>query len=125
MKPAATVLGFALLASCASVRDDQGKLKIVGDLTKGVSAICPLHHKRMTKTPAVVMYGWLPSQDRLASLAEYNAAKASRFPFGETVYVTSKPNDVIGIDHVLLYVCDECLRVGDAWRKEWRYGKKE
>jgi hypothetical protein len=125
MKIAASLLLVTLLVGCSSARDVANP-DIVADLTKGVSEICPIHHKRMKKTAADVLFRF-PHVSRLPAFAEYDAAQKSLFPFGETIYETTDPKfPSRGVfDQVWLYVCEDCRAVGDAWRDEWRYGKKK
>jgi hypothetical protein len=128
MKIAAALLSVAFLVGCSSTRD-VANADIVADLTKGVSNICPIHHKRMKKTAASLIFSF-PHVSRLPALAEYEKAQKLLFPFGETVYTTTDRNfpshgSVDGPDQVWLYVCEDCRAVGDTWRDEWRYGKKK
>jgi hypothetical protein len=125
MKFAASLLSLTFLAGCSSVKDEAANADIVADLTKGVSDVCPLHHKRMKKTAALVHYRFI-SSGRGPAFAEYDKAQKSLFPFGETIYTSLEPSPTgeEGINKVWLYVCEDCRVVGDAWREEWRYGKK-
>jgi hypothetical protein len=129
MKFAPSLLLLAVLLGCSHPKELTNP-HIVADLTKDISDVCPLHHKRMTKTAALVHYRLLVSADRIPALTIYDNAQKSLFPFGETIYTTTdptfpNPSGVEGIDQVWLYVCQDCRVIGEAWTDEWRYGKKK
>ena len=110
MKPALLLLSVLMLFGCAETRDT----------THGVSNICPVHRIPMAKLPAKIVDHADIRADLVkdALVAQQSGVKnvhATLFPFSETRAHTHR--DISPPDIILLFVCSECVRTRDSWRK--------
>ena len=92
--------------------------------TKGISAICPVHHVRMEKREVAVMLGYPgPQREILAnamlagSIRAFSREEAALFPYSKDYYFGG--DDIIDENppkRAILYVCPECVKAFAEWK---------
>lgn len=106
----AAALFIIALSGCATAVDV--------DRTKKVSNVCPVHRKLMEKRTVELLYGFMYSPPFSAEVEE--RAKATQFPFAETVAISFESRDDIKPHYARVYICPDCV----AAHHKHRYGEE-